>query len=83
MNHFLDVYETMLGLREPGSQFPGVEDAFAEGELCADAYDQMRRAYSRLCQRLGVFGEDRDLNLMVDSMERIQKELCRRMYSQK
>lgn len=83
MDIFTDVYETMLGLRERDAQVPGIEDAFAEGTPCANGYEQMRSAYERVCHRLGVVDEDPDLNAIVENMERIQKELCRRMFTQK
>lgn len=82
MDQFTDVYETMLGLREHHAQVSGIEDAFAEGTPCANAYEQMRGAYERICQRLGVINEDPDLDAIVENMEVIQKELCFRMYTQ-
>ena len=38
----------------------------------------MREAYERLCRRLGVgqTGEDPDLEIMVDALEAIQRQLC-------
>ncbi len=83
MVRFLDIYETMLGLREPEACVPGIEDAFKEGSLCASAYDEMRQCYRRLCARLGDSEEDRDLDQMVACLEGIQKELCRRMFEMK
>ncbi len=77
---FDDVYETMLGLREERFQAPGVENAFEEGCLCAEEYEKMRSAYARICLRLGMGEEDRDLETMVAAMEAIQKDLCCRMY---
>lgn len=79
MERFLDIYETMLGLREAEAQVPGVEDAFEEGQVCAVEYEKMRLAYERLCRRLEK-PDDSDLDAMVDSLEKIQKELCWRMY---
>lgn len=83
MDRFTDIYETMLGLREPDACVSGIEDAFADGSTCALAYEEMRCAYERLCQRLGVSDEDADLNAIVNSMERIQRELCCRIYEGK
>ena len=80
MEHFVKIYETMLGLRIPEASVPGVVDAFSEGSLCQREYDRMRDAYERLCTRLGAGDEDPDLNTMVDAMEAIQRELCERMY---
>ena len=72
------VYESMLGERN----FPivGVEDAFAEGGVCEREYEKMREAYACICQRLGVGEEDAELDGMIDSMERICRELCMNMF---
>ncbi len=81
MRNFEQVYETMLGLLEPEAEAAGVENAFSDGSICTQEYEKMRDAYDRLCSRLGAANEDTDLNTMVDSLETIQKELCRRFYS--
>ncbi len=81
MDQFMWVYESMLGLLEADAQMPGVENAFADGMVCTRAYEEMRSAYERLCRRLAQTDEDPDLNQIVESMEIIQKELCRRMYA--
>ncbi len=72
------VYESMLGERK----FPivGVEDAFAEGGVCEREYEKMREVYACICQRLGVGEEDAELDGMIDSMERICRELCMNMF---
>ena len=80
MENFKQIYETMLGLLEPEACVPGIENAFADGSLCAEHYAAMRSAYERLCTRLNVRDEDADLNIMGDSLEEIQKELCGRFY---
>ena len=40
----------------------------------------MLDAYGRLCHRLGEKEEDADAEIMIDSLLRIQKELCLRMF---
>lgn len=80
MENFAEIYETMLGFRTPEAYVPGVEDAFSEGSLCQREYDRMRGAYERLCTRLSAGDEDPDLNTIVDAMEAIQRDLCKRMY---
>lgn len=79
MNHVAQaVYDTLQGdLWDP---VPGVEDAFADGEPCARWYQDMLDAYGRLCHRLGEKEEDADAEIMIDSLLRIQKELCLRMF---
>ncbi len=77
---FDDFYETLIGVLIPEARVAGVENAFAPGEVCDLAYEDMRRAYERLLDRLGVRDEDPDLDTIVSDMEIIQKDLCRRMY---
>ncbi len=77
---FQKIYDTMRGLLEEWARVPWVDNAFEEGSRCACAYEDMRSAYERLCERLGVCDEDQDLDIIVDSMEAIQEELCERMY---
>ena len=81
MKIYEEIYNTMIGLYDSAHSMESVENAFAPGSECALAYEKMRDAYERLCHRLGIEkGEDADLEIMVASMETIQKELCRRMF---
>ena len=77
---FEDIYYTMLGEMSPGYEVPGVENAFAPGQSCERAYEDVTAAYQRLRDRLGVVDEDEDVELIIDSMTTIQRELCRRMF---
>ena len=74
------IYETMVIGVEDGYGVPGVEDAFLPGSYCMERYEQMRAAYDRVCDRLGVEGEDQDVEAMLQALSDIQKELCYRMY---
>lgn len=72
------VYDSLRGLLiDP---MPGIEDAFADGTPCQRHYDEMCAARERLCLRLGVTGEDKDLETIILSLEHIQTELCIKMY---
>lgn len=78
MQSFESVYETMIGMYRPEYAPAQIENAFY---VCMEEYGNMRDAYERICDRLGCeSGEDPDLDAMVDALETIQKELCRRMY---
>lgn len=73
-------YQSMAcGLMED-YRMPGVENAFAEGSYCLQRYGDMRDAYDRLCDRLGVVDEDQDVEDIINAFMDIQEELCRRMY---
>ena len=81
MTVFEEIYNNMIGLYNPEYSMESVENAFTPGSACMLAYGQMRDAYERVCQRLGVVNwEDEDLEIIVNSMETIQKDLCRRMF---
>ena len=71
------VYESLTcHVAEPW-QMPGVINAFADDAYCMQQYRQMRDAYDRLCDRLGVVDEDEDVECYMD----IQRELCRLMFA--
>lgn len=74
------VYENLTcHVLEPW-RMPGVEDAFANGSYCMKLYGQMRDAYDRLCDRLGVVDEDADVECMIRCFMGIERELCRLMF---
>ena len=75
-----EVYDTVRGLMAPEYAVAGVENLFAEGSYCQRRYDDMRQAYARLCVRLGVEDEDRDLEQMISALDDITARLCRTMY---
>ena len=80
MNFVEWVYDTLNGQLAEGYELPGVETVFSEGSYCTEAYEQMREAYARLCERLGVVDEDKDVEIIIQSFECIQKEMCEKMY---
>ena len=74
------VYEALTcHVAEPW-QMPGVSNAFADDADCMEQYRKMRDAYDRLCDRLGVVDEDRDVETIIQCYMRIQRELCRLMF---
>lgn len=71
------VYSSLSGLLiEP---HPEVEDLFAEGEKCELLYGKVYDACQRLYERLGKF-EDEDVEIIVNSMLDIQREIALKMY---
>lgn len=73
-------YETMACHVIEKYRMPGVEDAFTEGSFCMERYKEALDAYERLCERLGVVDEDKDVEIMIHAFEAVQQELCYRMY---
>ena len=74
-----DVYYTVTGEIAPEYRVVGIEDAFSEGGFCDTAWNEMYQARSRIRERLEL-EEDEDLNIVVDELCSIQKELCLRMF---
>ena len=71
------IYLSMLGeLTEPE---PGVQNAFAPGQPCAELYRQIYEAKCRLCDRLGEEEND-DLESILDCFFEINRQMCLRMY---
>ena len=77
-----DIYATLCGLYIPEAMVPGVPDLFAEGSCCMAEYIRMRRAYERVCRRLGRDPEDgdADLEIILEAAEHIQERLAKEMF---
>lgn len=75
-----DVYDTLCGYLIEEAQVSGVESVFEEGMLCEKLYGDVRKAYERLCTRLGVQDEDGDVEIIIDSLLSISRELGLHMY---
>lgn len=75
-----DVYLTLQGVIVREARVNGVENAFEEGSPCAKHYANMLHAYSRLCTRLGVPGEDPDVEEIICSLMSITEILAYKMY---
>ena len=74
------IYDSMCGFLTEEYALPDVNNAFVPGSYCDRQYERMRSAYERVCNRLKTGEEDPDLDIMVDAMENIQRELCRRIF---
>lgn len=78
---FVDMlYQTVIGELQSEYRIPGVEDSFAVGGICDLSYQKMRNAYERLLERLGCENEDQDIEIILNSMIAIQKEIAYQMY---
>ena len=72
------VYESLIG--ELVVPLRNVPNAFENGSACERYYQEMLHAYARLRDRLGVVDEDADVEIIIDSMLAIQRELCLKMF---
>ncbi|MBR2048097.1 MAG: hypothetical protein IJ960_05810 [Oscillospiraceae bacterium] len=71
------VYKSMMG--ELVAPCPEIPDAFADGTHCAELYGHILAAGNRICEKLGV-REDPDVELMINTFLKMNRELCGRMY---
>lgn len=79
------VYDQMTGSLDPKKCSEADEklavNEFAEGSVCDEAYKRVYNASEKLSERLGVpFGEDKDIECIINSMFEIQEILCMKMY---
>ena len=72
------VYESLIG--ELVIPLRNVPNTFEEGSICERNYHEMLDAYARLRDRLGVVDEDADVEIMIDSLLAIQRELSLKMF---
>ena len=79
-----DIYGTLCGLYIPQAMVPGVPDLFVDGSFCMTEYIRMRRAYERICLRLGVDPEDGDGDMeeLLEALDNIQKTVGAEMFRQ-
>ena len=57
-----------------------VEDEFSEGKVCQTAYAEILDAYQRICERLKVGEEDKDIEVIMNNFNTIMEHLCMKMY---
>lgn len=74
------VYSTLAGVLENDACVPGVHSIFEDGMLCDKLYADMSRAYERLRERLGVVDEDKDAEIIINSLLSIGLEMGVHMY---
>ncbi len=80
-----EIYDLVCGdLELEGILLPDgstVTSEFEDGSFCAGAYEEMLRAYSRLCDRLGTEEwADEDVETVITQLRRIQKYIALRMF---
>ena len=74
------IYETVTGINTLSRPMDGVENLFAPGSFCDRQYSRVLDAYGRLCDRLGVAEEDRDVEIIINSLMAIEHEIAYAMY---
>ena len=74
------IYATLVGVMRKEFRVPGVENLFAEGSECMNCYSDMLAAYERLCDRLGVVDEDKDVEVIIHSLMVIERNVSMKMF---
>lgn len=74
------IYTTLVGVMREEFRVPGVENLFAEGSECTNCYGEMLAAYERLCDRLGVIDEDKDVEVIICSLRKIEQKVSKKMF---
>ncbi len=77
---FNDVYYTLLGELVEDNAVTWVENAYEPGSECDRLYSQALDAYEQLRKRLGVQGEDPDVEIILGNLISIQRILCQKMF---
>ena len=75
------VYDSAMGNMANGYELNGVENLFAEGKECHYLYAEILEAYERLCGRLGVVDEDKDIEVILNNFLRICRIAGLEMYN--
>lgn len=75
-----DIYDTMIGELIPELCIPGIYNEFEEGAPCERLYEKVYEAKCRICDRMGISGEDPDVETIINNMFDIQKILCKKMF---
>lgn len=72
------VYESLIG--QAVDPIMNVPNAFEPGSYCEVQYQEMLDAYERVLERLGAEDEDVDVEIIINSLLPIQRELCLEMF---
>ena len=80
MNLSEQVYLSLLGQLFPEDTLNWVENIFELGKPYYENYSNALDAYARLCQRLGTGEEDKDVEIIVDSLLANEKAVALKMF---
>ena len=78
-SYFLDEFSTQMEEVFTQRFLAELSSACAD-ELAPDRLREMLDAYERLRDRLGVVDEDEDVEVVIDSLLDIQRQLCLKMF---
>ena len=74
------VYDSAMGNMANGYALTGVENLFAAEKECYYLYAEILEAYERLCDRLGVIDEDKDIEVILNNFLQICRIAGLEMY---
>ncbi len=75
------VYDSLNNFLIPACRPDWVEPVFLPGHPSHDAYEQMFHAYNRLRLRLGITGDDRDVEDIINSLLDYGKIIALEMFN--
>ena len=75
-----NIYYTLIGQMQEEFCVPGIENLFVDGSECDLAYHEMLEAYERLKNRLGIQNEDADIEIIINSLFKIQRLVAFKMF---
>ena len=74
------VYDSLLGMLQPEYALDWVENIFTEGSEYNRLYGDVRKAYARLCERLGQEDEDDDVEIIINAMLDNERTVALKMF---
>ena len=75
-----NVYDSVTGVLAEEYRVPDVVDLFADENSCAQLYGEMWEAYRRILERLGKEDEDKDVEVIINSLLSICEKVGIQMY---
>lgn len=77
---FDSIYSTMMGNQRICWAVPWVEDGFRNKSAISRAYKDFWTAREHLCERFGLDWEDADLELFMNAILELEREVAWRMF---
>lgn len=74
------VYYTLTNELIESYQVPGVENIYADDAPCSKLYQEVYEANIRLCERLGQLEDDPDVELIINNLLEIGKQIGLKMF---
>ena len=77
---FEDIFSVMMGSQQPAAGISWVENGFRGETGIVTAYQNFWTAREHLCRRFGLDWEDADLELFMNGILELEREVAWRMF---